>query len=89
MVSITLPAHIWMGFIYTYHSNDYTGICEGHISNAVQEAMLDPVYIKESQANSQKLADEQHQSMHQMFSGFSGMMPYIPPDAEGLTEEQE
>lgn len=87
-VSVTLPAHIWLGFIASYSAfSDYNCGYANMIGSAAQEAMLDPVYLRERQAETERqLAQHQHM-MSNMIPGFPG--PQIPPDLSGLEDTGE
>src|SRR5512146_2163413 len=83
MVKIDLPAHVWLGFLASYTAApDYNCAHANTIAGAVQEALVDPLYMKEKRAEAERLATEQQQFMSNMIPGFPG--PQIPPDLSGL-----
>lgn len=78
-VSITLPAYVWLGFSSAYISSDFNSTDANNLINAIQRSLLDPVFIKEQEAQ-QQFVQDQHQNMfHQMMTG---RPPEIPPNME-------
>lgn len=75
-VSVTLPAHVWLGFIFTYAGANWTDICTSRISGEVQKQLLDPVYLKEQEAAAQHQADLQMAAFHH----FTGQPQDFPPN---------
>ena len=75
-VTITLPAHIWAGFIFTYNNADWTELCASKIALAAQNAILDPVYLREQEAAAQSQVDMQHAA----FMHMTGQPMDIPPN---------
>lgn len=76
-VTITLPAHIWLGFMFAYSDSEWSNLCAGKIAFEAQKAVMDPVYVKEQEAKIQAQADMQHAAFHHMFTG---QHPENPPN---------
>jgi hypothetical protein len=76
-VTITLPAHVLLGFLYTYTGAEWNDTCATQIALEIRNTLLDPVYLKEEEAKVQEHAD-----MHQaVFNHFTGQGPIeMPPN---------
>jgi hypothetical protein len=76
-VTITLPAHTLLGFLYAYSASDWNEACATDIAIAVRNALFDPVFLKEEEARQQEHAD-----LHKAaFSHFVGQLPIeLPPN---------
>lgn len=85
-VTITLPAHVWHGYWSAYGAAKWGCSEATAIMMEVRDAMFDPVWLKEREADTQRKHDEHHrQILGSMFSGLPGIdMPDIPPDAGDL-----
>ena len=77
-VSITLPAHIWLGFVAAYATSDWNCNHANQIATEVSEALLDPLYMNERLAAEQQARDEQQA----IFQRFIGQTPEVPPNME-------
>jgi hypothetical protein len=78
-VAIELPAHIWLAFMAQYATTKWSSDAASHIVVNIQEALLDPIYIKERQAEAQSYHDRSDLA----FQMFMGQHPDIPPNMEG------
>jgi hypothetical protein len=82
-VTITLPAMVWIGFHASYMSNTgYTCANANTICRAVYEAVVDPLFVKESRAESERQAAQQQEMMSKVMPWIPG--PDVPPDLSGL-----
>lgn len=79
-VSIELPAHVWLTFMVTYANTEWTSDSAAAICVEIQEALLDPLYVNERQAELQ----ERHDQHERAFRAFIGQRPEFPP---GMEEE--
>lgn len=84
-VTITLPAHVLRGFLAAYLSTRWESSDATSIMTAIQDALFDPLWAKEQQAEAQRQHDEHQRLISGMIPGFPG--PDIPPDAEGISGE--
>lgn len=75
-VSVTLPAHIWVGFFSAYASTDWNNYCASAIATECQKAVLEPRFIKEQEARAQHNLDMQQGWMQRLISGTP---PEVPP----------
>lgn len=81
-ITVELPAHVWIGFLYEYSSCEWNGICANSIVGAIQDGMLSPLYVKEREA-----AIQEHSAKHNsIFASFLGMPPGVPPNISGITD---
>lgn len=81
-VTITLPAHVWCGFLAAYVAAKWSCADASVILNEVQNALFDPLWLRERQAEVQRVHDERHR----LISGITGFPgPMTPPDAGDLT----
>lgn len=78
-VSVTLPAHVWLGFAASYISSDFSSPDANQLVTAVQRELLDPLYIKEQEAQAQAQQDQAH-SLFQHLA--TGVTPEVPPNME-------
>lgn len=78
-VSITLPAHIWLGFVAAYATSDWNCNYANNIATEVSDALLDPIYMNERLAEEQQARDEQSATMQRLM----GQIPEFPPNMEG------
>jgi len=76
-VAIELPVHIWLGFLYGYSGSDWSNMCAGEIASAVQEAVMDPVFLKEQAAKQQEHIDLHNAAFQTMVTG---RPPEMPPN---------
>lgn len=83
-VSITLPAHVWRGFLAAYCSTKWESTDATSIMMEIQDALFDPLWAREQQAEAQRKHDEYHRRMSGILPGF--LPPEIPPDAGNLTD---
>lgn len=82
-VTIALPAMVWIGFLASYSSSsDYTCANANTICRAVQEAVVDPLYLKEMRAENERQAAQQQEMMSKVMPWIQG--PDVPPDLSGL-----
>lgn len=84
-VTITLPAHIWLGFVGAYAATRWESADASTIMHAVHLAVFDPVWLKERTAHIQRQNDEQHRRIATMIPGFP--VPEVPPDAGEITDD--
>lgn len=80
-VTITLPAHLWLSAMSGYAECEWSSTVMTLLMTRVQEALLDPVYLKEQLAKQQHQQDMQQAAFNQMVTG---RPPEIPPNMEGL-----
>lgn len=86
-VTVTLPAHVWLGFYASYLTADWNDYYANLIGNASQEQLLDPVYVREMEAYHM---EEHEQAMAEAQSFFTGQPVEIerPPGYQNPPEEQ-
>lgn len=82
-ISITMPAHLWVGFLAAYSITEFSHGAANAIAELAQEALLDPIYLNERLAEQQQLVDQHQQQMHRVFGT---PPPDFPPNAEELQE---
>lgn len=78
-VPVTLPAHVWLGFISAYASTEWS--CED-VSIIAQEAirqLFDPLYLNEKEAAMQEQHDQQQSVLQAIITG---RRPETPPHME-------
>jgi hypothetical protein len=76
-VSIELPALVWLVFLFGYSESDWNNFGAGKIAYAVQEAMFDPIYLREQAAQAQQQLDAHNAAFHGLFLG---QQPEMPPN---------
>jgi hypothetical protein len=85
-VSVTLPAHVWRGYMAAYTSTKWEAVDATSIMIEVQNALFDPLWMKEHEAEQQRRHDEHRQHIHEQLPDF--LKPVIasdvPPDAGGF-----
>jgi nitrate reductase cytochrome c-type subunit len=81
-VSVTLPAHVWIGFIAAYSSCAWNSGHATQVANAAGKEILHPLWINEQEAQRQQQVDEQQAAFNSLFTG---QPPEVPPSMEGLT----
>ena len=87
-VTITLPAYVWVGFVASYTSSpEYNCGHANTVASAAQEAILDPVYLKERIADAERMASQQQSYLSNIIPGFPG--PQIPPDLSGFQQGED
>ncbi len=74
-VPITLPAHIWVGFLSAYMSTEWGNSNAGYICEAIEELLMDPVWLKEQQAAFQQHKDRRDAALERLTGG----RPDFPP----------
>lgn len=77
-VTVTLPAHVWLGFAAAYNvagweCSEVTAICL-----EAQAQMLDPVYLRERMAQLQQHRDLHERMNKQVFGGLFDTPPDDP-----------
>lgn len=82
MVSIEMPAHMWLSFLAAYLVTDWATGPANTLAELVQEELLDPLYVREKQAEMQFLADQHQAQLHSFFTG----QPPEPPPTEGYRD---
>lgn len=88
MVNVSLPAHTWIGFIASFSAcQDYTCSHAAAIAMAAQKALIDPVFLKEREAEMERMAAQHHTMLSNMIPGLPG--PQVPPDLSGMEETGE
>lgn len=76
-VTVTLPAHIWLGFFAAYMSTKWACNYASAIAVAAQEQLMDPLWLKEREAHQQQHDDIGQALVH----GFlTGRPPEPPPN---------
>lgn len=75
-VTITLPAYIAIGFLFAYSECTWNNMCASKIAVSIQNQVLDPVYLKEQEAQIQAQADMHHAA----FSHMMGQPMEVPPN---------
>lgn len=85
LVSVTLPVHAWFGFIAAYCDTEWNCGYAGQIASAAQKEILDPVFLKEREAEMSAVQDQQRTIMASVIPGLG--LPQIPPDISGLGGE--
>jgi hypothetical protein len=83
-VTVTLPAHIWNGFVASYQCAPWSCQHATAVAQAAQEALIDPVYLREQEAEMQQMHAE-HGPLGFLF-GITGQHPQVPPDTRGLED---
>lgn len=79
MVSIEMPAHMWLSFLAGYLASEWSTGSANTLAEQIQEALLDPLYVKEKQAEMQFLQDQRNAGLQQFFTG---QPPETPPNME-------
>lgn len=79
-VTVSLPAHVWIGFIAAYNSTRWISPDASAIGYAAMQQMLDPVYIKEQEAE-----HEQHHDTLKSLSELFGPGRLSPDDPRNDT----
>ncbi len=75
-VAITLPAHVWHAFMAQYATTEWSSNAAAQICIKVQEELLDPIYVREREAEAQA-----HHDQHEMvLQRFMGLPPDLPPN---------
>jgi hypothetical protein len=85
-LTITLPAHIWHGFMVAYGDTEWINAYASAVLVEVQERLLDPVWLKERLAAHQRDHSTQDRLHNQLLSRFGIKLPEdeVPPDAGEL-----
>jgi hypothetical protein len=78
-VSITLPVHVWLGFVAAYATSNWNCNHASAIASEVADTVLDPVYMNERLAADQYNLDQQQAVLQRLL----GQTPDIPPNMEG------
>jgi len=78
IVSVELPAHVWLQFLNAYTSTEWADGNATIIALTIRNILLDPVSLNEMDANYQEAQDR----MQQHNSGILGMLGLSaqPPD---------
>jgi|SRR5579872_3088547 len=82
MVSVEMPAHLWVSFIAAYSTTEWSCGAATAIMMVVQEKLLDPLFLNEKQAEMQQHMDQQRAELRQWMTGQEPPPP--PPGFEGL-----
>jgi hypothetical protein len=86
-VTITLPAHIWLGYMASYGAARWTCGYASVIMAEVREALFDPLVLKEQEAAEQRHNDRHNRLFSSMLPGFKPPGDDdIPPDASELPD---
>lgn len=92
-VTVTAPAHIWLGFVAAYSQCEWNSQYATAIAAEAQEAMADPLWIKETEAAHQKMYAEHNAQVIGAFPfpfNFGNPQdPQVPPDTRGLEDPGE
>jgi hypothetical protein len=76
-VTVTLPAHVWMGFIGAYAATKWQSSYVDQIGSEVIDQLYDPLHLKEREAAHQ----EQHDLSRALFRHMTmGQLPEVPPN---------
>jgi hypothetical protein len=82
-VTVTLPAHVWIGFISAYLSADDWANCDtSAICSAAQRELLDPIYVNERDAAHQQHKDMHEKAVHRMFGVGNPLDPNDPRNGQ-------
>lgn len=76
-VTLTLPAHIWLGFLASYGSSKWSCAYTSAIMSAVFDQVMDPVWLKEQEARGQEAHDTQRELLNRFLTGRG---PDLPPN---------
>lgn len=69
-IPITLPVHVWHGIWCAYINDRDAHNPDGNIlSEAIRDALVDPIFMREYQAKQQQAADEYTAAVHGMIHG--------------------
>jgi len=83
-VTITMPAHTWLGFLFGYTESEWSSICAGAICTGIQDALMDPIFLREEAAKVQANAD-----VHQAFlNHITGQPVDVPPNITDFNPSQ-
>jgi len=83
-VSVTLPAHIWVGFQSVYMSAEGNGdFFSEAICNASIDQIIDPLYVQERDAATEKRT---HEGLRHLADALNDRLPDIPPDLGEIGE---
>jgi hypothetical protein len=75
-VQVTLPAHVWLSFLASYGTAKWTCNYASAIALEARAAVIDPVWLKESEASHQ----QQHDTMQSIAARMLGQSPDLPPN---------
>lgn len=78
-VSVTLPAHVWVGFIGAYKSTKWVSEDTSEIYRKVIDELFNPLFLKEQEAAMQENHDKHMGLFRHIFTGES---PETPPHME-------
>ena len=76
-VTVTLPAHVWAGFLASYMSTEWVCFYTTTVATAVQEQIMDPLWLKEQDA---KRDDDMSQPPAFIARLLGGAPPDLPPN---------
>ncbi len=83
-VTITMPAHTWLGFLFSYADCEWSSTCASAICKGIQDVLLDPIYLREAAAEAQAHAD-----VHQAFiNHITGQPVDVPPNITDFNPPQ-
>jgi hypothetical protein len=83
LVTITCPAHTWLGFLAAYGNTKWSDTFTSAIASEAGKALFDPVTLREWEAEEQRQGDLRRRLL-------AGIIPGLhtdsdaPPDASGL-----
>jgi hypothetical protein len=82
-ITITLPAHVWHGFMSAYSASEWHSADADIISREAINLLVDPVLLKEKEARD----SEQHDVVQSFIRAMATGQPQeMPPHIEGEGE---
>jgi hypothetical protein len=87
-VTVTLPAHVWAGFLSAYASTKWHSPDADTIGQEAVDQIFNPLYIKEREVANQAHQD-QHESMFRMFTGGPPGVPLHMEDPEAPPQDDD
>jgi hypothetical protein len=90
-VAVTLKVKTWHAFLAVYNSCQWSSQYATVLYSEIQEALMDPVYVREQEA-----AHQQHHAEMQQSGMLGGLFPWmnqggpqVPPNPEGLEDPEQ
>jgi hypothetical protein len=74
-INIELPAHVWLSFLFGYGESEWSNMGASKIAFVVQEAMLDPIFLREQAAEQQQHLDMHNAAFQHLVTGHPPEMP--------------
>lgn len=79
-VTVTLPAHVWIGFVSAYTSTKWSNVDTSRIALTAQEQMLEPSFVKARDAERQAHIDRHERMAEKMASELGFGLDLSPND---------